>query len=93
MSITKFWWHELSLRNDTLPCPHCLEPTWLSSPSITDQENDRAIECSCRNEKCPNFSCYIQLHTYIKEFKFVLNRVNDGYKYSKKVIKFAQEII
>lgn len=91
--ITKFWFDSLSIKHDTIPCPHCLTPMWLGSPNLEDHEKDRPIECTCRNEKCQNFSSYIFLKNYYNEFKFVLKRHKDGYKYSKKVVNFAKEIV
>ncbi len=74
-----------------IPCPSCLQPVKVQSMvSLTELRPDGF---RCRNERCIAFSEWICIFDYYHEFKFILNRVKDGYVYPKKVIKFAKEMV
>lgn len=90
----KRWYDDLTLE-DMLPCPHCLEPCSLDGFPQQNQslKDTRPFHYCCRNERCFAGLGREEMRMYYKDFKIVLNRFNDGYKYSKKVIKFAEEMI
>jgi hypothetical protein len=81
--------------NDSLPCPHCLQPTILSDSSSNPNKPEtfkRATHYKCVNETC-FCSCWMSVTSYHSEIKLIKKRLKDGYDYSNKVIKFINSML
>ncbi len=89
--MKKQWWDDLSMY-DMLPCPHCLQPSFLDGFPNEFGEL-RPFHYCCRNERCFLGLGTEEIHRYYYEFKFVLKRLKDGYEYPKKVIAFAKIMV
>ena len=86
----KMWYNELKRDEDLLPCPHCGQPCVLSN--YIDPNRNEAHAMQCRNERCVAYAEWVHLSIYFNQFKVVLERIELGYNYSKKVIRLAESL-
>lgn len=87
----KFWFEDIDRFKDLLPCPSCLQPVNIQNWGSLDAPMCHGYRCM--NERCMAYTEQIPIWSYHSEFKSILQRVEDGYTYPKKVIAMAKKMV